>query len=119
MTDNTGRAQFFIAFHCAAEHEAEGDEFFAHHAAWIERTHPKDGDLALLQYNVSKSKSADGTVAFLVAEVYETPAGIANHRKLAHDDEDDSRVKDLGAFADKCLSTIGWTDATIEHSLWK
>ena len=117
MADYTGRAHFFVAFRCPAEHEADGDSVFAQHAEWMERTHPKDGDKALLQYTVSKSHDDEGNVLFLLSEVYETKAGIDNHRKLAHDDEEDSRVNDLLALADKC-QTIGWGDAEVLHSLW-
>jgi hypothetical protein len=115
VTDYRGKGQFFIAFNCPAEHEAEGDGFFARHAQWMERTHPKAGDLALLQYTVSKSSDDDGNVLFLLAETYQTTAGIDNHRKLAHDDA--PLLADLYSFRDKC-QTIGWGDAEVLHSLW-
>lgn len=117
MADYTGKAQFFVAFRCPAEHEAEGDRVFAQHAAWMERTHPKDGDEALLQYTVSKNHDDDGNVQYLLAEVYETTAGVENHSRLAHEDEEDSGFQSLLAFADKC-ETIGWGAADLVHSLW-
>jgi|GEM_PF-3326588 len=117
MADYTGKAQFFAAFRCAAEHEAEGDRVFAHHAAWIERTHPTEGDEALLQYMVPKSHDANGNVQFLLAEVYETQAGVAHHSRLAHADQEDSRLPDLVAFKEKC-EVIGWGPADVAHSLW-
>jgi quinol monooxygenase YgiN len=118
MADYSGKAQFFVAFRCAAEHEAEGDRVFAHHAEWMERTHPKEGEEALLQYTVSKSRDDEGNVQFLLAEVYETTAGIDNHRRLSREDEDDSGVQALLAWVGKCDATIGWDDADVVHSLW-
>lgn len=116
MADFTGEAQFFVAFRCPAEHEAEGDRVFADHVAWMERTHPKEGDEAL-QYTVSKQHDDDGNGQYPLAELYETTAGVDNHRRLAHEDEEDSGVRVLLAFADKC-ETIGWGAADVAHSLW-
>ncbi|WP_062381361.1 hypothetical protein [Demequina pelophila] len=117
MADYTGKAQFFAAFRCPEEHEAEGDRIFASHVAWMERTHPREGDLALLQYMVSKSHDGQGNVQFLLAEVYETAAGVENHSRLAHADEQDSNLPALLAFREKC-ETIGWGSADVVHSLW-
>ncbi len=115
--DYTGKAQFFAAFKCPPEHEAEGDRFFAHHAEWMARTHPREGDKALLQYTVTKGTDEEGNIIFLLYEVYETMAGVANHSKIAHDDEEDSRVNDLFAWSDKC-ETIGGASGEVLHSLW-
>lgn len=117
MPDYTGKAQFFVAFRCSAEHEAEGDRLFADHAAWMHRTHPKEGDEALLQYTVSKNHDENGNVQYLLAEVYETRAGVENHFRLAHEDEEASGLPHLLAFTDKC-ETIGWGAADVAHSLW-
>jgi hypothetical protein len=57
-------------------------------------------------------------VQFLLAEVYETTAGIDNHRRLGREDEDDSGVQALLAWAGKCDTTIGWYDADVVYSLW-
>lgn len=117
MADFTGKAQFFVAFKCAAEHEAEGDRFFARHAEWMERTHPKEGDTALLQYTVSKRLDGEGNVLFLLAEVYETSAGVENHSRLAHENEGEPDLADLRALVDKC-ETIGFGASDVVHSLW-
>lgn len=93
MADYTVKAQFFVAFRCPADQEAEGDRVFADHLAWMERTHPKEGDEALLQYTVSKNYDDEGNVQSLLAEVYETTAGVENHSRLAHEDEEDSGVQ--------------------------
>jgi hypothetical protein len=105
-----------VAFKCAAEHEAEGDRFFARHAEWMERTHPKECDKALLQYTVSKRLDGEGNVSFL-AEVYETSAGVENHSRLAHENEAEPSMADLTALVDKC-ETIGFGASDVVHSLW-
>ena len=56
MADYTGKASFFAALKCPVEHEAEGDEIFAHHADWMMRTHPREGEKALLQYTVPSNR---------------------------------------------------------------
>lgn len=45
-----------VTFICTAtvDQVAEGDRLFASHAAWMERTHYRDGELALLRYNIVK-----------------------------------------------------------------
>lgn len=119
MADFTGKAHYFMAFKCAAEHEAEGDRVFARHAEWMERTHPKEGDEALLQYTVSKRLDGEGNVLFLLSEVYETPAGIENHYHLAHEEEEGSGyvLPLYRAFRAKC-ETIGHGASDVVHSLW-
>jgi hypothetical protein len=119
MADFTGKAQYFLALKCGAEHEAEGDRFFARHAEWMERTHPKEGDKALLQYTVSKRLDGKGNVLYLLAEVYETSAGVENHSRLAHEDEERSGpiLPSFRAFVGKCES-IGSGASDVVHSLW-
>jgi hypothetical protein len=117
VADFTGKAQFFVAFKCSAEHEAEGDRFFAQHAQWMERTHPKEGDTALLQYTVSTRLDGEGDVLFLLAEVYETSAGVENHSRLAHENEGEPDMASLRALVDKS-ETIGFGASDVVHSLW-
>ncbi len=117
MADYTGCSQFFLALRCPAEWEEEGDRVFAHHVQWVERTHPREGDAALLQYTVSKRKNDDGSINFLLAETYATDAGVRNHHRLAHEDKADSRVEDLFDFAAKC-DAIGWGAHEVVASLW-
>ena len=116
MSDYTGKAQFFAAFQLPAEHEAEADRFFAHHAECMERTHPRDGDEALLQYSVSKDPDGEGNVLILLAEVYETTAGIDNHRKLWG--EEPALKEELNDLLHECEATMGWGDSAVVHSLW-
>ncbi len=39
---------------------AEGDRLFKSHGAWMESTHYRSGEKALLSYNVSKMKELSG-----------------------------------------------------------
>ena len=83
----TGKTQLTIAVDSPAELEVEGDRIFKQHAAWMEKSHYREGDKALLQYNVAKSPGVDGNVIFLLTEVYETVAGKDNHIEQAQGDE--------------------------------
>src|ERR1019366_7600633 len=49
-----GKAHLIIMFTVGAEDVAEGDRIFASHGEWI-KGHPREGDLALLAYTVSKA----------------------------------------------------------------
>lgn len=64
---------------------------------------------------VSKYRDDDGNAIFLLAEVYETTAGITNHRRLATLDPD--HHDPLVAWLGKC-EVIGGGDAEVPHSLW-
>lgn len=66
---------------------------FASHGLWTETTHPKSGELALLTYNVSKGvelsnpmdpgSEPTGNTVYVLDEIYESEAGVANHWKLS------------------------------------
>lgn len=109
-----GKAQLTIVIDSPAELEAEGDRIFAMHEPWMKRSHYRQGDKALLQYNVAKAPGKDGRVFFVLTEVYETAAGIADHIAQAQDDpHHDPFVK----WMDQCQVTfIG--DGVIFNSLW-
>ena len=49
-----GKTQISFIFTAPPDLVAEGDRIFASHAAWMEKTHHRDGELALLVYNVAK-----------------------------------------------------------------
>ena len=114
MADVRGKAQFFRVFKCAAEHEDEGDRFFARHAEWMERTYPTAGDKELLQYTVSKCADGAGNVLFLLTETYETQSGVENHIRLAHENE--SVLSLLTAFMATCDTVIGGSGDVV-HTL--
>ena len=104
---------------------AEGDRIFKSHAPWMESTHHRSGDKALLTYNVSKApelsnpmdpnSAPTGNTCFILSEIYETPAGVADHFQQAMES-----WKDFPALMDwlgKCKVT-GVAAAPIFNSLW-
>ena len=50
-----GNTQVTITFTCGPEDVEEGDAVFESHTAWMERSHHREGELALLRYNVVTS----------------------------------------------------------------
>ena len=80
---------------------AEGDRIFASHGEWM-TGHPRTGDVALLDYTISKgpelanpldpNSEPTGKTIYVLDEYYESPAGIARHWQDAIDN-----WKDLGA----------------------
>jgi hypothetical protein len=87
MSD-VGKTNVVIMFTVGPEDVAEGDRIFDSHADWM-TGHPRDGDTALLSYKISKgpersnpldpNSDLTGNTIFVINEVYETPAGIAEH----------------------------------------
>lgn len=110
MPSNIGKTQITIIFIAPPDLEAEGDRIFTSHAAWMERTHHRDGDLELIRYNIVKGPELEnpldptsaptGNVMFVLDELYETQAGLDDHWKQAAES-----WEDLGAiveWAGKC-----------------
>jgi hypothetical protein len=77
-----GKAQLSYIIIAPAELEAEGDRFFKHQAEWVEKTHHRAGDKALLQYTVSKSIDGTGNIIYVLTEVYETVGTIAHSQNM-------------------------------------
>ena len=104
---------------------AEGDRIFEAHAKWMEATHHREGDKALLRYNVSKtpelanpmdpSAGTTGNTCFVLAEVYESEAGIADHFEQAAASW--AEFEDFKTWMGACQVTIV-PSAQIIHSLW-
>ena len=104
---------------------AEGDRLFRSHAPWRAATHHRSGDKALLTYNVSKapelsnpldpSSVQTGNTCFVLSEVYEAEAGVADHFKQAGDSWKDFPA--LGQWLERCRLTAV-PAATIINSLW-
>ena len=74
---------------------AEGDRIFKSHGSWMESTHYRSGEKALLSYNVSKgpelsnpmdvnSAPTDNT-CFILSEIYESKAGVLDHFKQGNE----------------------------------
>ena len=49
-----GKTQLTIVFTAPPDLVAEGDRIFASHAKWMRNTHSREGEKALLHYNVVK-----------------------------------------------------------------
>ena len=104
---------------------AEGDRIFSSHEKWMESTHHRSGDKALLSYNVAKApeltnpmdqnSAPTGNTCFILTEVYEGDAGVADHFQQAQ-----SNWKEFPALVQwlsKCRM-YGVPAARIKHSLW-
>lgn len=119
------KLQFTIVFTISPEHVEEGDKLFNSHAEWMERTHHKTGEKALLTYDVSKAPEMEnpmdpnsgktGNTVYVLSEVYESPTGLADHWQQA-----DASWKDFKNFKDwmgrnKFILVNG---SEINHSLW-
>jgi len=93
------RIQFNMVFTVPAEQVTEGDRIFKSHAAWMERTHHRDGEKALLVYDLSKAPEMEnpmdpdsgptGNTHFVLCEVYESPAGLQDHWQQAEESWED------------------------------
>ena len=84
---------------------AEGDRLFRSHGPWIESTHHRTGDKALISYDVSKAaelknpldpnSGTTGNTCFILNEIYESEAGVADHFAQAQ-----ASWKDFPAFVE-------------------
>jgi hypothetical protein len=84
-----GNAQLLITFVASSDQVDKIDSLIASHAAWMAKTHSRDGSTALLSYNFSKGpelanpldpgSEATGNTRYVLNEIYESPAGIENH----------------------------------------
>src|SRR3989442_13780677 len=93
-----GKTQISFIFTAPPDLVAEGDRIFASHAAWMEKTHHRDGELALLVYNVAKGpelsipmdppSAPTGNPNFILTEVYPNPPGLADHCDLSANSRD-------------------------------
>jgi len=120
-----GNVQLMFVITATPDLVAEGDRIFDHHAVWMKSSHHRQGDKAMLIYDVSKvaelsnpldsSSEPTGNTHFILAEVYQSEAGIADHFQQAGDgwEEFENFIKWLGA----CQTTI-IPSAPIIHSLW-
>lgn len=120
-----GKIQLTIVMVCPPDQEAEGDRIFRSHRAWMEATHYRDGDKALLSYDVSKAPELSnpmdpdseptGNTCFILSEVYESEAGVADHFQQAQESWEDFPA--TIEWMEKCQIT-GLPAARIFNSLW-
>ena len=105
-----GKTQLTIVFTAPPDQVAEGDRIFASHAKWMQNTHSREGEKALLHYNVVKgpelsnpldpSSKPTGNTMFVLDELYETQAGLDDHWKQAAESWEDFGA--VAAWAGKC-----------------
>ena len=91
MSEN-GKTNIVVMWTVSPENVAEGDRIFESHANWI-TGHSREGDEALLSYRISKgpelsnpvdpNSDPTGNTIFVLSELYETPAGVPEHWRLA------------------------------------
>ena len=103
----------------------EGDRIFRSHAPWMEATHHRAGANALLSYNVSKApelsnpmdlnSAPTGNTCFILTEIYETEAGVADHFQQGTASWKDFQA--LGQWMERCKVTMV-AAAPIINSLW-
>ena len=103
MSD-VGKTNIVVMWTVGPDDVAEGDRIFESHVDWM-TGHPRDGDAALLSYKISKgpersnpvdpNSELTGNTIFVLSEVYETPAGVAEHWRQAIE-----TWQDLPAFMD-------------------
>jgi hypothetical protein len=87
-----GKTNIVVVWTVGPDDVSEGDRIFQSHATWM-TGHPREGDAALLSYKISKgpelvdpldpNSEPTGNTIFVLNEIYESPAGVANHWKLA------------------------------------
>jgi hypothetical protein len=119
------KIQLTIIIVAPPEQVAEGDRIFRSHAPWMEATHHRTGEKALLSYNVSKGRELSnpmdlnsaptGNTYFVLTEIYETEAGVADHFQ-----QTTASWKDFPAIVqwmEKCKVTFV-PAASIINSLW-
>ena len=119
------KVQLTLLIIAPADLEAEGDRLFQRHGAWMEATHHRTGEKALLSYNVSKAKELSnpgdlnsaptGNTYFIITEIYESKAGPLDHIKQAHETWTDFPA--WQEWTAKCKVTFV-AAASIINSLW-
>ncbi len=120
-----GKTQLTYVIVATPDQVKEGERIFASHAPWMEATHHRDGDKALLTYNVSKApelsnlfdqnSAPTGNTVFILSEIYQTEAGVADHFQQAAAGWQDFPA--LVKWLEKC-KVSGVPAAPIINSLW-
>lgn len=120
-----GNIQFTLILSVPGGLEAEADRIHKSHAAWMERTHHRDGEKALLIYDVSKApemenpmdpaSGATGNIVYILSEVYRSPAGLQDHWQMAAESWEDFEAM-KGLMGQGKVTLIN--GAEILHSLW-
>ena len=119
------KVQLTLIIIAPPDQAAEGDRLFQSHGVWMETTHYRDGEKALLSYNVSKApefsdptdfdSAPTGNTCFVLSEIYESEAGVLDHFKQS--DENWGDVQAFRKWLEKCKVTFV-PAASIVNSLW-
>ena len=120
-----GKTQLTYVIVATPDQAKEGERIFASHGPWMKSTHHRDGNKALLTYDVSKgpelsnpfdpNSAPTGNTVFVLHEIYETDAGSADHFAQAQ-----SGWKDFPALVQwlgKC-KVLGTPASPVINSLW-
>jgi hypothetical protein len=104
---------------------AEVDRVFQSHGSWMESTHHRTGEKALLSYNVSKgpelsnpldpNSALTGNTCFVLSEIYESKAGVLDHFEQTNSSWGDFLA--ARKVMEKC-KVMAVTGASIINSLW-
>ncbi len=120
-----GKTQLTVIMTVSPDLVGEGDRIWASHAAWMANTHYREGELALLLYNLVKGAELSnpldptsvptGNTNFVLTEVYESPAGIDDHWKQAAES-----WEDFGAFMEWAgkIKVVTQHGSPVIQSLW-
>jgi hypothetical protein len=119
------KTQLTLIISAPPDQVAEGDRLFKSHGAWMESTHYRSGEKALLSYNVSKGPELSdpmdlnsvktGNTFFILTEIYEGTAGVLDHFEQTNESWGD--LPAMRKWMEKCQVTFP-SAATIFNSLW-
>ncbi len=122
---NQGKIQLLLTIVCPPEHADEGRRIFESHGPWMESTHHREGNKALLSYDVSigpelsNPMDADseptGRTVFILNEIYESEDGVRDHFEQATSTW--AGFPALGQWLEHC-EISGVLAAPIVNSLW-
>ncbi len=120
-----GKTQLTFIIVAPPDQVEEGDRIFRSHVPWMEATHHRNGEKALLRYTVAKApelsnpmdpnSAPTGNTCFILDEIYESEAGVDDHFQQAMSSWQDFPA--LGAWIEKCKLTAV-PAARIFNSLW-
>lgn len=90
---NKGRTQLMLTWLATPDKVDAIDRLIDSHRAFMAATHHREGDKALISYNFSKGpelanpldpgSEPTGNTRYVLNEIYESPAGIADHWQQA------------------------------------
>jgi hypothetical protein len=119
------KIQLTLIIIAPSDQAAEGDRLFQSHGSWMESTHYRTGEKALLSYNVSKApelsnpmdlnSAPTGNTCFILTEIYESKSGVVDHFEQTNESWRDfpAMLKRM----EKCKVTFV-SAASIFNSLW-